>query len=297
WAHLMIDGRYLQWWSSVAFNRSDFYDIFGPTQRSRKGFAAKGGHEHFLVYDDPLRLEWVNELAFYDRIDTLPQAQNVPTSFDRLFEGSTGLRYTDIQRSRGAADDLKGIKWSALAGFSQAAGETAWNLLGTIDYGWTLPLAGSSLWLRNAVGWIDGDRQLANANFYFGSFGNNYLDGGTVRRYRDSSKLPGFGIDAISAQSFVRTLVEWNVTPLVFESAGTPAFHLAWLRPALFATALWTDPNRSASRALYGNVGGQLDLRFSVLHWYETTLSVGYAVGFLEGGQRSSEWMVSLKIM
>ena len=28
----------------------------------------------------------------------------------------------------------------------------------------------------------------------------------------------------------------------VFESVGTPAFHLTWLRPAVFATALWTDP-------------------------------------------------------
>jgi hypothetical protein len=297
WAHVMIDGRYLQWWGNVAFNRSDFYDIFGPTKVSRKGFAARGGHEHFLVYDDPRRLEWVTELAYYDRIDTLPQAQNIPTTFDRMFEAATGLRYTDIARSRGAADDLKGTKWSALGGFSQASAETAWNLLGTLDHGWSLPLPGSSLWLRTAAGWIDGERQLANANFHFGSFGNNYVDGGKVRRYRDWDRLPGFGIDAISAQSFGRALIEWNVTPYVFESVGTPAFHLAWLRPALFATALWTDPNRSASRAQYGNVGAQLDLRFSVLHWYETTLSVGYAIGFGDGKRSGGEWMVSLKIM
>lgn len=296
-AHLMIDGRYLQWWGNVAWNRADFYDIFGPTKRSRKGFAAKGGHEHFLVYDDPLRLEWVTELAYYDRIDTLPQSQNIPTTFDRLVEGSTGLRYTDIQRSRGAADDLKGMKWSALAGFSQAAGDTAWSLLGALDYGWSLPLPGSSLWLRNAAGWIDGDPRLANASFYFGSFGNNYVDGGAVRRYRDRDKLPGFGIDAISGQSFARTLLEWNLTPYVFESVGTPAFHLAWLRPALFAAALWTDPNRTDRRARYGSIGGQVDLRFSVLHWYETTLSLGYAVGLREGGREGGEWMVSLKIM
>jgi len=36
----MIDGRYLQWWSSVAFNRSDFYES-SATKRSRKGFAAR----------------------------------------------------------------------------------------------------------------------------------------------------------------------------------------------------------------------------------------------------------------
>ena len=296
-AHVMIDGRYLQWWGSLAWNRSDFFDIFGPIERSRKGFAARGGHEHFIIYDDPRRLEWVNELAYYDRIDTLPQAQNIPTSFDRLFEGSTGLRFTDIHRSRGAADDMKGLKWSALAGFSHAASDTAWNLQGSLDYGWSLPLPGSSLWLRNAAGWIDGDRQLANANFYFGSFGNNYVDQGDARRYRQRDRLPGFDIDEISAQSFARTLLEWNLPPIVFESRGIPAFHLAWLRPAVFATALWADPNRASRRALYGNVGAQLDLRFSVLHWYDMTVSLGYAVGYRENERAGSEWMLSLKIM
>jgi hypothetical protein len=44
-------------------------------------------------------------------------------------------------------------------------------------------------------------------------------------------------------------------------------------------------------------VGAQADLHFSVLHWYDMTLSVGYAVGFKEGRRSGDEWMVSLKIM
>jgi len=51
----------------------DFYDLFGPTKRSRKGFAAQGGYEHYLIYDDPRTLQFVAEGAFFDRIDTLPQ--------------------------------------------------------------------------------------------------------------------------------------------------------------------------------------------------------------------------------
>ena len=86
-------------------------------------------------------------------------------------------------------------------------------------------------------------------------------------------------------------------TPLIFESVGTPSFHLTWLRPAVFASALWTDPERPAFRKDYANVGAQVDLRFSVLHWYDMTLSAGYAVGFREGRKAGSEWMVSLKIL
>jgi hypothetical protein len=41
----------------------------------------------------------------------------------------------------------------------------------------------------------------------------------------------------------------------------------------------------------------QLDFHFSVLHWYETTLSAGYAVGFREGRHTASEWMLSLKLL
>ena len=45
------------------------------------------------------------------------------------------------------------------------------------------------------------------------------------------------------------------------------------------------------------SVGAQADLRFSVLHWYEMTLSVGYAVGFQRMHRRGDEVMVSLKIL
>jgi hypothetical protein len=86
-------------------------------------------------------------------------------------------------------------------------------------------------------------------------------------------------------------MLEANLPPAVFASLGTPAFHLAWLRPALFASVLYTNEQR------YNNAGAQIDLRFSVLHWYEMTLSAGYAVGYRGGSRAGEEWMVSLKIM
>lgn len=95
----------------------------------------------------------------------------------------------------------------------------------------------------------------------------------------------------------MRELVEWNLPPVVFESAGTPALYLNWLRPAVFGAFLWTDPANAAHRNDYQSVGTQLDLRFHVLHWYDMTLSVGYAVGFRGGRRSGDEVMVSLKIL
>jgi hypothetical protein len=44
---------------------------------------------------------------------------------------------------------------------------------------------------------------------------------------------------------------------------------------------LWTDVANSARRQNYGMSAGRRSA-FSVLHWYDMTLSVGYAVGFRE---------------
>jgi len=135
------------------------------------------------------------------------------------------------------------------------------------------------------------------ANFYFGGFGNNYVDDKSVKRYRNYDSLPGFGIDQVSALNFVREMGEWNLPPYVFESVGTPSLHLQWARPSIFAAGLWSEPGNPSTRKSYGSLGGQVDLYFSVLHRYDMTLSAGYAVGF-QGSQRvGSEWMISLKIM
>ena len=40
-----------------------------------------------------------------------------------------------------------------------------------------------------------------------------------------------------------------------------------------------------------------LDLNFTILHWYPMTLSIGYAIGFGDGRRSHGEWMASLKIM
>jgi hypothetical protein len=109
--------------------------------------------------------------------------------------------------------------------------------------------------------------------------------------------MPGFNIDQISALSFVRSTLEWNLPPTVFEAVGKPDFHLSWLRPAVFVTGMRTDLDRPTTRKDYASVGSQVDLRFSVLHWYEMILSAGYAVGIESGRRAGHEWMISLKIM
>ena len=64
-----------------------------------------------LINDEPRKLDLFLDFAYYDQIDTLPNAQNVETNFTRLVTGEAGLYYTDVKRSLGAVDDEKGIIW------------------------------------------------------------------------------------------------------------------------------------------------------------------------------------------
>jgi hypothetical protein len=242
-------------------------------------------------------LDLLLDLGYYDKIDTLPNAQNVPTDFSRLLTGQLALRYTDVQQSIGAVDDEKGVRWALLYNGNRAKDQITPQIRGELDLGFALPVANSSFWLRSAAGAANGDRNNVVANFYFGGFGNNYVDDKDVKRYRQYDSLPGFGIDEIRAQSFVREMGELNLPPYVFESAGTPGFFLNWLRPSVFVAGLWTDPGNAALYKAYTSVGAQVDTRISVLHWYAMTLSAGYAVGYRSGRRADSEWMLSLKIM
>jgi hypothetical protein len=295
--HVDIAGSYLSWRTALSWNHSDFYDLFGPTKRSRKGYAAKIGYDWGLIYDEPRRLSISFDLAYYDKIDTLPDAQNVATNFSRLVTGQVGIHYTDVQRSIGAVDDEKGVNWALVYDGNSARGEFTPQLRGSLDFGVPLPSPYSSIWLRSAAGVGNGDRDNVVANYYFGKFGNNYLDDNSVKRYRDYDSLPGFGIDAISALNFVREMAEWNLPPYAFESAGTPALYLSSLQPSLFAGGLWADPGNASRRKNYASVGVQADLRLNVLHWNDMTLSFGCAEGFRDGRHAGTEWMVSLKIM
>jgi hypothetical protein len=296
--HVEATYRYLGWHASASWNRSDFYDIFGPTIRSRRGVALKGGYDHPIIYDEPRRLDLKSEIAFYDNLDALPGSQNVRATESRLATAEVGLFYTDVRKSRGAVDDEKGVVADAVANVSFVHGDAIPSLHARFDIGMALPWAHASVWLRNAAGISGGDRDDPYANFFLGGFGNNYIDSArTEKRYRQYYSFPGFEINEIGGRSFARHMIEGNLPPIVFESLGTPAFHLAWLRPAVFASVLWTDPARSADRARFMNVGAQVDLSFSVLHWYQMILSAGYAVGYRGSTRASDEWMVSLKIM
>jgi hypothetical protein len=164
------------------------------------------------------------------------------------------------------------------------------------DFGFALPWKHSSIWLYSAAGNSDGDPLDPLGNFYFGGFGNNYVDNRDEKRYRDYNSFPGFEIDELSGTKFLRSVFEWNLPPIRFREVGSPSFFLKHIRPALFVGGLRTDPGEPFERNVT-TAGIQLDLEFTIAHRLPMTFSVGYAAGYEHGIRQSDEWMVSLKIL
>jgi hypothetical protein len=295
-SHLYLNYRYRAWTTELKYNYANFYDLFGPTKVALKGYSAEVTYDRALIYDKPRQLDLRVKAGYFGGLDSIPYAQDVDTTYDELWSGNVRLDYTNVRSSLGHVDDEKGYKWSAVAGGNLRSGTLIPYAFGLFDVGWALPLRHSSIWLRNTGGFADGDRDDDFANFYLGAFGNNWVDHLEVKRYREPFSFPGFDNNDIRGRTYWRSMLEWNLPPIRFRRAGTPSFFLTWARPAIFGSALVTDPEQGDSDT-YGNLGAQVDFRMQMLSRLDLTLSVGYARGLADGSFDRNEFMLSLKIL
>jgi len=290
WKHRGLRGRFQH-------NDGDFYDLFGPTKTSRRGNSWTFGYEKALIFDIPRTLNLDVSLKVHNNLDNLPAFQDVGVISDKLVAVAASLDYAHVLNSLGNVDEEKGLRWNLNLELNHANGNTVPALYGGVDIGMPFLFKHSSLWWRNSAGWADGADSDPYANFYFGGFGNNWVDDGAVKRYREHFSFPGFEISEIGGGRYVRSVLEWNLPPLRFGRFGTPANYLSWARPALFAGALVIDQGLGQPARRLGDLGVQVDMQFYVMHDQEMTLSFGYAVGFEDGHADRDEFMLSLKVL
>ncbi|MBV9904957.1 MAG: hypothetical protein JO346_10305 [Alphaproteobacteria bacterium] len=297
WFHADVSYSDLYWRLKYWHNDADFYDLFGPVDRSRKGDAVSIGYHEVLIWDLPRRLDMTAEAAFYSGLDTLPGAQNVASGASSLGTAKIEFTFTNTQTSIGAIDNEAGYRANGTFKVDYQRERLFPHIYGGFDFGTTLPWAHTSAWLYTSAGLSAGTKTSPLDYFYFGSFGNNYVDVREVKRYREYDSLPGFDIDEISARSFVKSVAELNLPPIRFADIGTPYVYLSSIRPAAFGGVLEADPGMTTARTLE-TVGFQVDFNFTVAVHLPMTFSVGYAHGFGDGiGGGHEEIMASLKIL
>jgi hypothetical protein len=294
--HLRAEYFGSPWRASLKYNATDFYDLFGPTKVSRKGYSAMGAYHQFLLYEKPRTLEYTIEAAYYGGLDTLPDFQNIPAPYEKYGTVEGHLDFADMRKTLGGIDDEYGRAWTLTAAGDVVPGDFFTRIRGTYDRGVLLPIEHSSLWVHTAAGKSFGPRDNAFANFYFGAFGNNWIDYQDVRRYREYYSFPGVDLNEIAGNDFAKAGLEWTLPALKFRRLGVPSLYTNWARLALFSNALVTDVASSNFRRDVYDLGAQVDLSLVMFSNLESMFSVGYAVAH-EHGHDSNEVMISLRLL
>lgn len=294
--HGAIEAHYWNYNLSGYFNNADFYDLFGPTKVGRRGFGLKGDRLKTLISEGDRKLDLKVSLAGYAGLDRLPDYQNIVASHPRYLSGTTRLHYSHLLKTIGAIEEEKGSAWDLNARLNYTAPGMFPMVWADYDRGFLTPFRNSSVWVRSSAGKAFGNSGDPFASFYFGGFGNNWVDKANFSRYREFYSFPGTELNALGGRDFAKSMIEWDLPPVRFRSAGTTALYFNWARLALFSGVLGTNLTDSASRAVYTDAGAQLDFRLVWATYMKSTFSVGFAEVRGNNGHISTEKMISLKL-
>lgn len=295
--HFSLAYRYWKWEFNFKYNPADFYDLFGPTKTSRRGYFLGAKYKDNLIWDEPRTMDYTISGGYWGNLEKMPDYQNVSASFDRYLYVNFLLNYEFIERSQGAVDGEKGFAFNLFSRNNYVNRHLFPRIVTTLDRGFALPVNHTSFWLRSAAGISPALRDEPFANFYFGGFGNNWVDHQDEKRYREYYSFAGTDLNSIGGTNFVKLLAELNLPPARFRHIGVTACYPRWLRPAVFATGITTNLFAPDYSRTVFNCGGQVDIEVVLFSLFKTTLSAGYGLAIENGRKLSDEFMFSLKIL
>jgi len=295
----------------AAYNRANFYDLFGPTQRSRKGVNFGFDYSNSIVYDPPSILDVNLGFTGYYGLDQSPEFQQInfnPDEFNTnlFYDVQASLSFSHLKRSVGAVEGEKGINTSLAVSSSISEGNFYPKAYGNLDLGIQLPIKHTSLWFRNSFGNSFSDKINPFTRFGFASFGNNYIDRYSSKMYRNIFSFPGVSFDSdrlLLAKSFYKAMAELVLPPLRFRKFGFFNFFVTNISPSIFASKLYSNdiistlPNNPEIKENFSNIGIQFDTKLVMFSHLSAVFSVGWARAYDNNMDNMSydEWMISLK--
>ena len=84
--HMQLKYERYNFGVTYKYNDADFYDLFGPTKRSRKGYSLGVDYKKSLIYDMPRELKLDLSTSYFNNLDRLPRYQNVEATFDSTIQ-------------------------------------------------------------------------------------------------------------------------------------------------------------------------------------------------------------------
>ncbi len=296
--HLSLNYNYWEWELNTGLNKTNFYDLFGPTKQSRAGYYVKLGYTYNITIEKPINSQLQLSAAHYGDLKKLPQYQNVDAGFTELNIFSANYHYSKFQKSLGALENEVGYKISANLEAAHFKEEFVPVATAQFDNAFLFPdLRNSSIWLRTSAGRVLSNTQSSFGQFYFGGFGNNYVDRLSVHRYREMESFPGKEINELAGKDFAKLGFEWNLPPVMFRELGFLSAYVRFARLSFFQSNLATDISENNLRTFHHNIGTQLDFEFVFFSLMKSTLSLGYARAFVNNLKPGNEFMISLKLL
>ncbi len=294
--HLSAEYNLWNWTFSANYNYADFYDLFGPTKFSRAGYSVSVKYYKLFNRLSPAKTDMYVKLTAYGDLETLPFYQNVASDYRNLYVATINFHKNYLRKSLGAIEPEQGYEWNVYAYTSFAKNTFYPQLINNFDFGFLLPLRNSSLWFRTSVGQSFGESDKTNSYFYFGGFGNNYLDYRSAQQYREMSSFPGLKIDQASALNYGKITTEVNFQPIRFRNLGLLGFYSTYIRFSLFGQGLFTNfANDQVNRNIL-STGAQVDIELVLFSLLKSTLSVGYARAYMDKMHPADQFMISLKL-
>jgi hypothetical protein len=296
--HVQLDWKYWNWNLLASYNKTDFYDLFGPTLRSRAGYTLGLTYSRTYSLRSPFKVNYDAGIYTYGDLEVIPQYQNVTTPVRNFQAASASFGVAKVRKTLGGVDDEKGYRWEVSSTSYLAQKKFYPSVVSEQSAGFLLPgLRNTSFWIRNSIGQSFGDSSSALSKFYFGGFRNNYVDWQPSEQYRELTAFAGSKIDEIPARNFLKTMGELNLKPLRLRNVGTSWLYPTFVKTSFFSTYLISDfSNKELSRNIF-NFGTQMDIQLVLFSYMKTTWSVGYAVKTEKAMKNQSQFMLSLKLL
>ena len=327
--HLRLQYRRYDWKVDAKLNGADFYDLFGPTKIQPQGILAAHVVGPHALPGSPAQADHDGGRRVLRRPRHAPVLPGHRLAREPARDArSSSFEFENIRGSLGRVDAEKGQRAKLYLSETYTPGSTCNTATapgGVCDVatappgGSTLrswrpttsasssPIVHSSIWLRSAAGAGSAIPLNPYAQYFFGAFGNNWVDNGEIRRYREFYAFPGLAINEIGGRTFAKAILDWNLPPIRFLHFGTPGFYGSWIRTSVFVGDLHQlrSPLRGRGRAAGASEDRADDRRRRsadgpALHWLsrlDMTLSFGYAAAFESGVAPRHEAMISLKVM
>ncbi len=279
----------------IDHNATDFYDLFNKRKRGMIGNKFTLGLTNYWIYDNPLKVKQQSQIALYKNVEFIND-NLVRVSQPDFLVAQTIFDLKNQRRSIGSSDYEYGNDFTTtlmIFGSDPKHPEMAYQVWTEFGNLCTWLSSHNVLYLRVAGGYHKPNDALRQARFYFGGFGNREVENVDVKQYRKVFRFPGIPIYSLSAENFVKLMVENNFPPIRFSNFSIGRHYLNHIDFSIYSQGIIV---KSDQGNYWGDLGGQINFIFK--HWdnLETTFSAGIAKAWYKYGN-NWEWFLSLKLL